>query len=359
MTVKVVSGRPDIPFLSQKVLDVSSQVSFHDESYCSSNHTVIILVKTGLKNQELRDSIRHTWGREAVYRYNTPVLFVMGQTADLHLKKRLTIESYFHNDIIQGSFIDTYYNLTVKTLFALNYANEFCSNIPWILYVDDDAIVNIPKLHRFISYLTNKPGSRDHIHCRSNVNAPVNRNPESKWYWSQDDFKDEYYPSYCTGIGYLLPIDVSRRLYDSAMNPDTKPKLWIDDIFVTGVAAKAAAIKHKHTSIIYPYLYDDYFGHEERLFVSNVIVGELKTAFKFADFWTKATSPQPGDFKTTIEKLCGFPICWPSFFSFLFVYCLAKVMTYITKPFYKMIASRVANEYAHQPKRYHDVIVEA
>ena len=352
-------GRPDRPFLQQKDLDVTPQVSFHNESYCSSNHSVIILIKTGLKNQELRESIRQTWGREAVYRYNTPVLFVLGQTQDRHLKKNITVESYFHNDIIQGSFIDHYYNLTLKTLFALNYANEFCSNIPWILYVDDDAIVNVPKLHRFISYLSNKPGSRDQIHCRSNINAPVNRNPDSKWYLTTDEYEDKKYPTYCTGIGYLLPTDVSRRLYDSAMDPNTQPKLWIDDIFVTGVAAAAAGIRHRHTSIIYPYLYDNYLNREERFYSANVIVGELKTATKFSDFWKKALSPEPTVVKTTLEKLCGFPICWSSFLSILLVFCVVKVVTCLKKPIYKFIVSKVANEYAQQPKRYHDILIEA
>ena len=352
LEVTKVCGRPDRPFLSQEAFDITPQVSYQDEMYCSRNHSMVILVKSGLKNQGLRNVIRQTWGREAVLKYNTPVLFVMGQTNDHHLKKRITVESYFHNDVIQGSFIDHYYNLTLKTLFAYNWANEFCPDTPWILYVDDDAIVNVAKLHRFASYLTNKPGSRSQIHCRSNVNAPVNRSPDSKWFLTAEEYKSKKYPTYCTGIGYLLPSDVSRKIYDSAMKPQTSPKLWIDDIFVTGIAAAAAGVRHKYTSLFYPYLYDDYLNKEERLYSSHIVVGELKSVAKFLDFWRKATSPEPLAIKTTIEGMCGFPICWPSFFSFLLVYFVAKVIACLTKPVYKIIMGKVANELTNQPKRF-------
>lgn len=283
-----VCCRPERLFLGQEALDITLQVSFHDQMYCEQNHSIIILVKSGLKNQELRNAIRETWGREAILKHNSPVLFVMGETNDRQLKKRVTVESHYHKDIIQGSFIDDYYNLTLKTLFALNWVNKFCPDSPWILYVDDDAIVNVAKLHRFTSYLSNKPGSRSEIHCRSNFNAPVNRNPDSKWFLTTEEYKPKKYPTYCSGIGYLLPSDVSRKLYDCAMNPETLPKLWIDDIFVTGIAASAAGVRHKHTSLFYPYLYNNYLNKEEKLYSSHIIVGELKLVAKFANFWKKA-----------------------------------------------------------------------
>jgi len=272
-------------------------------------------------------------------------LFVLGHTLDHHLKERISVESYFHNDIIQGIFIDDYYNLTLKTLFALNWANEHCANKEWIMNVDDDAIVNVAKLSKFVSYLSKNPGSTSTLHCNSNSNLVV-RNPKSKWFLSQKEYVKNRYPSYCSGsTGCVLSRNVSRKLYETAMMPETQPKLWLEDTFVTGIAAAAAGIKHNHSSMFYPYLYDTYYGREEHLYSTSIVVGELKPAIKLVDFWVKATSPDPSYFQTSLEQISRHPICWESLISFLFIYLMAKVIVLFSKPLYKMLVSRIPGNF--------------
>ena len=55
----------------------------------------------------------------------------------------------------------------------------------------------------------------------------------SKWCVGWDIFPGrEYYPSYCSGLAFVLSIDLIPELYSAALRT---PTFWIDDVFVTGV----------------------------------------------------------------------------------------------------------------------------
>ena len=73
-------------------------------------------------------------------------------------------ESLRHGDILQDNFQDTYNNLTLKSMFALKYAEEFVTErADWVMLVDDDSYVNIPALLEFLNQTVSKDEGRDYI----------------------------------------------------------------------------------------------------------------------------------------------------------------------------------------------------
>ena len=57
------------------------------------------------------------------------------------------VEEYrTHGDIIQEDFVDSYMNLTLKTIMGIKWAQNYCSKASFILKTDDDIFVNIPLL---------------------------------------------------------------------------------------------------------------------------------------------------------------------------------------------------------------------
>lgn len=52
------------------------------------------------------------------------------------------IEHKQYNDIIQFNFIENYYNLTRKLIGTIEYATLHCLNTIFIIFIDEDFIVN-------------------------------------------------------------------------------------------------------------------------------------------------------------------------------------------------------------------------
>ena len=51
-------------------------------------------------------------------------------------------ENDLYRDIVQEDFIDSYRNLTVKSIMALKWATKYCKNAKLIFKMDDDTLVN-------------------------------------------------------------------------------------------------------------------------------------------------------------------------------------------------------------------------
>ena len=56
------------------------------------------------------------------------VLFLLGTSNEntTYTNKLLSDEEKQHGDLIQGNFIDSYYNLTKKTLMGMQWVSYFC-----------------------------------------------------------------------------------------------------------------------------------------------------------------------------------------------------------------------------------------
>ena len=56
------------------------------------------------------------------------MLFLLGMSSPdkKNINQDISEEAAKHNDIIQGGFIDAYYNLTRKTLMGFEWINNYC-----------------------------------------------------------------------------------------------------------------------------------------------------------------------------------------------------------------------------------------
>ena len=63
-----------------------------------------------------------------------------------------------------------------------------------------------------------------------------------KWRVDEKDWKDDYYPVYCSGSAFTMPVSVARRLHEVSYHV---PFFWVDDFYVTGLLPmKAGNITH-------------------------------------------------------------------------------------------------------------------
>lgn len=116
---------------------------------------VVYIVKSALDHFKQREIIRKTWGYEKRFSdVRIKTVFLLGSTeTDPETMSKIQDESYKYSDIIQGNFIDTYYNNTIKTMMGLRWAAELCHQARFFAFFDDDYYVSTRNILRFLRLL--------------------------------------------------------------------------------------------------------------------------------------------------------------------------------------------------------------
>jgi hypothetical protein len=84
---------------------------------------------------------------------NVKVIFLLGQLKNATFQSNVTTESETYGDILQEGFIDTYANLTVKSLMLLKWFSQECHKVPYVLKTDDDMYINLKQLFQLVRLL--------------------------------------------------------------------------------------------------------------------------------------------------------------------------------------------------------------
>lgn len=165
---------------------------------------------------------------------------MLGSTSNATLNKRIEKEEYIYADIIRGRFIDTYDNLTLKTISMLEWVDNYCPKADFVLKTDDDMYINVDRLLAFIE--KHSPTQRAIFGRLAKKWKPI-RNKKSKYYISPQQYKPAVFPDFTTGPAYLFPAALAKELYTAALN-HTYFKL--EDVFVTGIVADGLKIRRIH-----------------------------------------------------------------------------------------------------------------
>ena len=120
----------------------------------SDDLILLVIVLSAMKNFQERQAIRDSWASES--NANTKVVFLLGHIGNdtSPLQVNVTKEFEEFDDIIQEDFIDSYANLTVKSLMLLKGFKQHCKNVPYVLKTDDDMYINLKNLFQVVE--TNK-----------------------------------------------------------------------------------------------------------------------------------------------------------------------------------------------------------
>jgi len=98
---------------------------------CQIRQFLVIYVHTAPAHHSRRQAVRSTWGN--LTRWSTasaPITlrFVMGRPANDngHQRRALVEEQATYGDLVQLDFVDSYYNMTLKAVGALQWLTDFC-----------------------------------------------------------------------------------------------------------------------------------------------------------------------------------------------------------------------------------------
>lgn len=250
---RAIQSKPNMTAASVKSMDATRgvrtsdlYVSGHSQAnaeLCGNNFgeniRLLIIISSAPAHRDARLAIRQTWGHYATRR-DVVIVFILGATTSQSLEDSLEAETFMYNDIIRGRFIDSYNNLTLKTVSTLEWVDSYCHQVPFLLKTDDDMFINIPKL---LSFIDKHRMDKKTIFGRLAKKWKPIRNKKSKYYVSPQQYYPPVFPQFTTGPAYLITCDAVHDIYNKALN---QTYLKLEDVFTTGIVAQLVNVRRIH-----------------------------------------------------------------------------------------------------------------
>ncbi|CAD7082475.1 unnamed protein product [Hermetia illucens] len=286
-------------------------------SVCHSNFFVLIVVCSAVDNFSNRQMIRETWGNVTEFNYplfskihsnlagqyldiselnlrmyadflniskesnlnesshhrNYPVriVFLIGKSKNNDKTgnetiARLKLESEQYDDLIQEDFLDTYHNLTIKSVMLLKWVQKRClTRVRFVMKCDDDTFVHIPNLlHILLGGTVPIYNSTLEYFDAENVNVLASKNRltqdkdllmgymfcfvkpvatvGNKWYSPLYMYSGDTYPNYLSGSSYLMSVDVIPKLFNASLHTAL---LHLEDVYITGICAEKIHLRRR------------------------------------------------------------------------------------------------------------------
>lgn len=214
---------------------------------CSSSsvsrdrRTAVIIVLSARKNFLNRNLVRQTYGSIKAAN-NVSILgpiFMLGNSNETAVASNETIklqaEMKEFGDIIVGDFIDSYRNLTRKTIMAYEWLTSYCREAQIVIKTDDDIFVNVFQLTQSLKALSVIDELSTNIWCHLHKNEGTVKDVGSRFYAAPIDFPNGIFPDHCAGAGYVTSIGVIDRIIGEISRSFPGRVSTHEDVFMTGI----------------------------------------------------------------------------------------------------------------------------
>ncbi|XP_020846248.1 beta-1,3-galactosyltransferase 9 isoform X2 [Phascolarctos cinereus] len=224
--------------------NLSKYYILSQEEACKGEDIFLLsLIFSSPGNGSRRDLIRKTWANVTTIRgHPILTLFALGMPDLGTSQQDINMESNKYRDIIEGFFLDSSGNQTLKTIMMMQWAVTFCPNAMFILKVNEEMFVNLPSL---VDYLLNLKDHLEDIYVGRVIHQDMpNRDPRSQNFVPVSEYPEKYYPDYCSGEAFIVSQDVARIMYVVFKEA---PLAIPADVFI-GICAKYAGLIPIHSS---------------------------------------------------------------------------------------------------------------
>lgn len=204
-----------------------------DEPHVCETKTpfLVLMVPVAPGNLAARWAIRRTWGGEPRVQGRTVLtLFVLGlpggPDAEEH-RDDVRQESRVYRDLIQCDFLDSYVNLTIKTMLMLEWLSTRCPSASYAMKVDSDIFLNVHNLVRML--LAPDTPRENYVTGLVWRHSPVVRNRHQKFFMPREVVAEPEYPPYPLGLGYVMSNDLPRKILGVSCR--VRP-VYIEDVYL-------------------------------------------------------------------------------------------------------------------------------
>jgi len=251
----------DVQFSSQRndilpINNYSFTIIHNPEIKCHGKRKpyLTFMIKSAIGHADRRYAIRRTWGFEHRFSdVHVRCIFVLGTSTHGEHMTMINKEAESNNDILQGNFIDDYYNNTLKMVLSMQWASKFCGNSTFFMFVDDDYYVSVKNVLRFITSPSIYPKfiQKPKLIHESNTTAKTfnkklfagfvfqtapHRHKFSKWFVSLQEYPFNIWPPYITAGAFIISREALKEMYYVSLYTR---HFRFDDVFLGIVAMKA------------------------------------------------------------------------------------------------------------------------
>ncbi|XP_035494504.2 beta-1,3-galactosyltransferase 2-like [Scophthalmus maximus] len=250
---------------------------------------LVLMVPVAPSNVGARDAIRQTWGNSSIVRGEVVLtLFMLGLSGGDGVEQqqeKLKQENLQHYDLIQSDFMDTYINLTIKTMVIMDWLATRCQTAAYAMKIDSDMFLNIDNLVTMLQMPVIP--KENYLTGMLMWDRPVVRSKDSKWYVSEELYPEPLYPTYTLGMGYVFSNDLPEKFV--AVSKSTKP-FHIEDAYI-GMCMKKLGLAP--TSAPNPSQFKAYNVKYDRCEYSKIITYILATSQELINYWNDLHKPEP------------------------------------------------------------------
>ncbi|XP_063302438.1 beta-1,3-galactosyltransferase 1-like [Pelobates fuscus] len=251
------------------------------------NPFLVLLVPVRCHDIVTRNAIRETWGNENNYNGVPVVRVFLVATSPRRpeaVQRMLEEESDYFGDIIQQDFLDTYYNLTLKTLMGMEWVAKFCSSASYMIKIDSDVFLNVEYLiHQVLR--PELPVRTNYFTGQIYSNKRPIRSKANKWYMPPEIYPNKTYPPFCVGSGYVFSADLAKKIYEIAQ---VVPAIPLEDVFI-GICLYVLNIPPTYTP---GNIFNRYYKYDRCTF-HKLVASNLDNTNQlpkiWQDFWTNKT----------------------------------------------------------------------
>ncbi len=266
---------------------------YSNRDLCTRNHSernesvfLLIMCLTAPSETKRREYIRNTWANVTyVLGKRVATVFLLANTTSDKLNEKIDEENRLFKDICMKDFIDSYENLTLKTMMGFRWINSFCNQTKFVLKIDSDIVPNLRNLIRHLDKQTEKTTYRGHLLTNAKPIRPNSSGPK-KWMILKSAYPHPMYPPYVQGYTYLVSGNLVNKLVSVS---DHIPYIF-EDVYV-GMLMKTIGVKPTHD---HRYTQKIFTNFENTIVDSLCIFNRVFTVFhlhvdamyKFWSLWT-------------------------------------------------------------------------
>eukprot|EP00096_Caligus_rogercresseyi_P010964 TRINITY_DN4163_c0_g1_i1.p1 TRINITY_DN4163_c0_g1~~TRINITY_DN4163_c0_g1_i1.p1 ORF type:complete len:328 (+),score=77.02 TRINITY_DN4163_c0_g1_i1:73-1056(+) len=205
---------------------------------------VLGIIHSSPSHFEHRDAIRRTWMQD--WESQAPAgsfkaVFLLGNAPEGQTRSRLLSESDTFGDIIVEDFMDTYNNLTLKSIFMLKFVVHYELKIKFLFKMDDDIYINVDRYPEIMD-LDSKSIGGYKFSGVGPIRFSTILSDGRKWVCPRWMCEEDTFPEFNSGSGYLIAGPQVSKLYQTAFEV---PFIHLEDVFITGILAERANIPRR------------------------------------------------------------------------------------------------------------------
>ncbi|VDO27079.1 unnamed protein product [Onchocerca flexuosa] len=210
------------------------------------NVPVFYIIRTHPRNTRWRSIIRSTWAGSLKH----SLLFVLGVEKVGEVHELIELEANRYDDLIVFDMIDTYNNMTLKSLNILSWIVRNCQKPRFFMQGDPDIVAFPDEIALYTSKLNTNLIA---VYGRCWKGAKARREDSSKWALNSLIYASVTYPTYLAGGAWLFSPATAKRLLMALEKPLSY--VHIDDVLITGIFAELMDVRRVCLNTI-GYLYE-------------------------------------------------------------------------------------------------------